>query len=147
MRYGEQVFEIDVPLNDVDWQAADLLDQIEQRFHRRHKELYTYASPGQEVVFVNARVAAIGQISKRAGDARATLPTNACSPHSTRRAFFGTLRDIPVYSFDALMSGHSLTGPAIIEAETTTVLIDTGDRVSVNALGWLDITLRREQAS
>ena len=33
-------------------------------------------------------------------------------------------------------------GPAIIEAETTTVLIDEGDRVTVNALGWLDIALR-----
>jgi len=41
-----------------------------------------------------------------------------------------------------LQSGHSFEGPAIIEAETTTVLIDTGDRVSVNALGWLDIALR-----
>ena len=43
------------------------------------------------------------------------------------------------------MPGHSLIGPAIIEAETTTVLIDTGDRVSVNALGWLDITLHDGQ--
>jgi len=146
MRYGEQVFEIDVPLNDVDWQRADLVDQIEQRFHRRHEELYTYASPGQEVVFVNARVAAVGQVSTRATDAKATQPQKPCTAQSTRRAFFGTLRDIPVYSFDALLPGHSLTGPAIIEAETTTVLVDTGDRVTVNALGWLDITLRDEDA-
>src|SRR5207302_11231977 len=62
VRHGEQVFEIDVLLNDVDWSAADLVDQIEDRFHRRHEELYTYASPGQEVVFVNARVAAVGQV-------------------------------------------------------------------------------------
>ena len=43
---------------------------------------------------------------------------------------------------DDLQPGHTLTGPAIIEAETTTVLIDTGDCVTVNALGWLDIELR-----
>ena len=47
---------------------------------------------------------------------------------------------MPVYALDELQPGHSLTGPAIIEAETTTVLVDTGDRVSVNALGWLDIS-------
>src|SRR6185437_7315502 len=29
MRYGEQIFEIDVPLNDLNWKAADLVDQIE----------------------------------------------------------------------------------------------------------------------
>src|SRR4051794_4455026 len=45
MRYGEQIFEIDVALTDLDWNSADLVEQIEQRFHRRHEELYTYASP------------------------------------------------------------------------------------------------------
>jgi N-methylhydantoinase A len=145
MRYGEQIFEIDVPLSDVDWTAPDLIDQIEDRFHRRHEELYTYASPGQEVVFVNARVAAVGQISRRGIDARAAQPGQACAAHATRQALFGTWRDIPVYSFDALLPGHLLNGPAVIEAETTTVLVDTGDRVSVNALGWLDITPRDGQ--
>jgi N-methylhydantoinase A len=141
MRYGEQIFEIDVPLNDLDWNAASLVDAIEDRFHRRHEELYTYASRGQEVVFVNARVAAIGEVSRRGEDAR-PMQASACKPHGTRKAYFGGWRDVPVYSFDALQPGHSLTGPAIIEAETTTVLVDTGDRVSVNALGWLDIVLR-----
>src|SRR3954470_7772125 len=65
MRYGEQIYEIDVALDDLDWNAADLIEQIESRFHRRHDELYTYSSPGQEVVFVNARVAAIGQVAPR----------------------------------------------------------------------------------
>jgi len=37
--------------------------------------------------------------------------------------------------------GHVLAGPAIIEAETTTVVVDAGDRVTVNALGWLDIAI------
>ena len=49
---------------------------------------------------------------------------------------------MPVFALDDLQPGHALTGPAIIEAETTTVLIDTGDSVTVNALGWLDISLR-----
>ena len=142
MRYGEQIFEIDVPLNDLDWEAASLVDEIEERFHRRHEELYTYASRGQEVVFVNARVAAVGEVSQRTERAKSAPQASICSPQGKRQAFFGAWREIPVYSFDALQPGHSLTGPAIIEAETTTVLVDTGDRVSVNALGWLDITLR-----
>jgi N-methylhydantoinase A len=29
----------------------------------------------------------------------------------------------------------------VVEAETTTVIVDAGDRVTVNAFGWLDITL------
>jgi N-methylhydantoinase A len=141
MRYGEQIFEIDVSLDGLDWDAAALVDAIEDRFHRRHEELYTYASPGQEVVFVNARVAAVGEVSRRDEDGKAATQAPACKPKGMRKAYFGDWRDIPVYAFDALQPGHSLEGPAIIEAETTTVLIDTGDRVTVNALGWLDIAL------
>ncbi|MGY3616723.1 hydantoinase/oxoprolinase family protein [Bradyrhizobium sp. USDA 10063] len=142
MRYGEQVFEIDVPLGNLDLDANDVVEQIEQRFHRRHEELYTYASPGQEVVFVNARVAAIGEVAQRGEGPKAAVSVEPCSPRSRRQAWFGGWREVPVYGLDDLRPGQSLTGPAIIEAETTTVLVDTGDRVSVNALGWLDITLR-----
>lgn len=142
MRYGEQIFEIDVSLDGLDWNAADLVDQIEARFHRKHEELYTYASPGQEVVFVNARVAAVGAVAPTDLDTRLESSSGVCEPSSKRQAFFGDWREVPVFALDALQPGHSLTGPAIIEAETTTVLVDTGDRVSVNALGWLDITLR-----
>ena len=142
MRYGEQVFEIDVPLDGIDWDAPDLVDRIEDRFHRRHEELYTYASRGQEVVFVNARVAAVGEVSRRDQDTKPAPSAAACSPRSTRQAFFGAWREVPVFALDDLRPGHTLVGPGIIEAETTTVLIDEGDRVTVNALGWLDIALR-----
>ena len=112
MRYGEQVFEIDVPLDGIDWDAPDLVDRIEDRFHRRHEELYTYASRGQEVVFVNARVAAVGEVSRRDQDTKPAPSAAACSPRSTRQAFFGVWREVPVYALDDLRPGHTLMGPA-----------------------------------
>ena len=142
MRYGEQVFEIDVSLTDLDLDATDIVEQIEDRFHRRHEELYTYASRGQEVVFVNARAAAVGEVAQIDRDTGSATSSGACSPRATRQAYFGGWRQVPVYSLDDLRPGHALAGPAIIEAETTTVLVDTGDRVTVNPLGWLDIRLR-----
>jgi N-methylhydantoinase A len=142
MRYGEQIFEIDVSLDRLDWNAENLVDQIEDRFHVKHEELYTYASRGQEVVFVNARVAAVGAVAQRGQDTRPASSSGVCAPRGRRQAFFGGWREVPVYALDDLRPGHTLNGPAIIEAETTTVLVDTGDRVTVNPLGWLDIALR-----
>jgi N-methylhydantoinase A len=142
MRYGEQIFEIDVSLDGLDWNATDLIDQIEGRFHVKHEELYTYASPGQEVVFVNARVAAVGAVAQRGSDTKPASSSGACAPRGKRQAFFGSWREVPVYALDDLQPRHTLAGPAVIEAETTTVLVDAGDRVTVNALGWVDITLR-----
>ncbi|MDP3692617.1 hydantoinase/oxoprolinase family protein [Bradyrhizobium sp.] len=142
MRYGEQIFEIDVALDGLDWNAASLVDAIEDRFHRRHEELYTYAARDQEVVFVNARVAAVGEVSQRRQDAKPAPSAAVCAPRGTRQAWFGAWRNVPVYALDDLRPGHALAGPAIVEAETTTVVVDTGDKVTVNALGWLDIALR-----
>jgi N-methylhydantoinase A len=139
MRYGEQIFEIDVALNDLDWNAAGLVDQIEDRFHRRHEELYTYASRDQEVVFVNARVAAIGQIASRSEKVRPASAPAAAMPRTTRQAFFGKWCEVPVHSLEALKPGQTFQGAAIIEAETTTIAVNAGDRVTVDARGWLDI--------
>jgi N-methylhydantoinase A len=141
MRYGEQIFEIDVPLNDLDWNAASIVDQIEDRFHRRHEELYTYASRDQEVVFVNARVAAVGKVPEIGKGIELASCVAPCVPRTTRQAFFGKWRAVPVYSAESLDPGHFIDGPAIVEAETTTVVINVGDRIRVNGLGWLDIEL------
>lgn len=143
MRYGEQVFEVDVPLSDVDLAVPSLVAEVEERFHRRHEELYTYASRDQEVVFVNARLAAVGAVPRVEGantTMRATEPT--ALPAGIRQAVFGAWRETPIYALERLRPGHALKGPAIIEAETTTIVINDGDRATVNALGWLDIELR-----
>jgi len=142
MRYGEQIFEIDVPLNDVEWQADNVVKKIEEQFHCRHEELYTYALRDQGVVFVNARVAAVGEVPAIIQNMRLPVSTSPPKARCTRRAFFGEWREVPVYAFDTLLPGHSLMGPLIIEAETTTAIAGEGDEITVNALGWLDIRRR-----
>jgi N-methylhydantoinase A len=143
MRYGEQIFEIDVALDGVDLNSSSLIAEIEDRFHRRHEELYTYASRDQEVVFVNARVAAIGAVSAGRAEEQEAPSTAPCKPRSQRKAFFGDWLDVPVYALDDLKPGQSLQGPGIIEAETTTVVINADDRLAVNQFGWLDIRVAK----
>jgi N-methylhydantoinase A len=143
MRYGEQIFEIDVPLDGIDFGQPSLIEDIEARFHARHEELYTYASRDQEVVFVNARVAAIGQVEVPEAEARAVAAAPGAAPRARRKIFLGAWREVDVYALDDLGPGEKLAGPAIIEAETTTVLINEGDALTVNALGWLDIRVAK----
>jgi N-methylhydantoinase A len=143
MRYGEQIFEIDVPLDDIDFHSSTLVADIEDRFHRRHEELYTYAARDQEVVFVNARLAAVGSVTVVEPEHVTAKSTTAPAVRSHREAYFGKWLDVPVYALDDLEPGQALEGPAIIEAETTTVVINAGDQLSVNALGWLDIRVSK----
>src|SRR5262249_37334662 len=144
--YGEQIFEIDVPLDGIDLDQPSLIADIEARFHARHEELYTYASPDQEVVFVNARVAAIGQVKVPEAEARGIAAAPTAAPRTRRQIFVGGWREVDVSALDDLKPGDKLAGPAIVEAETTTVLINMGDELTVNALGWLDIRVAKARS-
>jgi len=145
MRYGEQVFEITVGLDGVDWSQADPLPQIVERFHRRHEELYTYCLPDQETVLVNARVAVSGILSALPQEpALAKAPPAA--PRAERRIYLDNWISAPVYDFDALAPGQTIPGPAIIEGAMTTVLLRPGERASVTLLGWLDIVVTQPAA-
>jgi N-methylhydantoinase A len=140
MRYGEQIFEVNVSLDSIDWAAADLLGQLAAAFHRRHQELYTYAMPDQEAVLVNARVDVIGALPDPPREP--PLPGRAAAaPRSRREVYLGAWQDVPIFDFDALAPHQTIAGPAVIEAATTTVLLRPGDRAQVNEIGWLNIAL------
>ncbi len=140
MRYGEQIFEIRVPLDGVELDAPDVMHRIVERFHRRHEELYTYSAPDQDVVLVNASVAAVGVLP--ALPAEPVLESaGSLAPREHRRAYLGQWVDVPVYDLDAVRAGPELKGPAIFESATTTILIREGERVRLTPHGWLDIRL------
>jgi N-methylhydantoinase A len=137
MRYGEQTFEIQVPLDGVDVEAKDLMEQVVDRFHRRHEELYTYSAPGQDVVLVNARAAVIGRLPALPAEQERRAVRSA-APRS-RRVYLERWMEIPVHDMDGLAEGQEVKGPAIFESATTTVLIRGRESAVVTREGWLDI--------
>ncbi len=146
MRYGEQVFEVPVPLDAVPWSSADLLRHISDAFHARHEALYTYALRGQEAVMVNARVSVVGVLPPLPAE----LPRSgagAAKPRGTRRIHLGGWRDVAVFALDAMETGQRISGPAIVETTTTTILLRAGDEAVVTPSGWLDITVPQRPAA
>ena len=109
MRYGEQVFEVNVPLDHVDFEKDDLLQQMAAAFHSRHEQLYTYSLEDQEVVLVNARVAAIGELPALPQEP-ALAPRPPAPAVGERDIYLGKWRKVPVYRFDALAPSQPSTG-------------------------------------
>jgi N-methylhydantoinase A len=140
MRYGEQVYEIDVPLDAVDWRRADLPAQVAACFARRHEELFTYALPDRTPVMVNASVRAVGRL-----EALPREPERGRAPHAApcgrRRVHAAGWRAVPVFALDALAPGQRVDGPAIVESATTSVMLAAGDTARCTAQGWLDIAI------
>lgn len=138
MRYGEQIFEIAVPLDDVEMEGPDLIDQVVDRFHRRHEALYTYSAPDQDIVFVNARVAVVGLFPETPVTASRPVRAAGAAPKA-RRVYIDGWREVPVYEWDRLAPDAEIIGPAIVESSTTTVVALPDDRVRLTPQGWLDI--------
>src|SRR5206468_2332641 len=83
-------------------------------------ELRRYATPDQEVVLVNARLAVVGELP--ALPEEPALPARLpAAPRGRRRVYFGMAGgwyDVPVFDLDALAPGQAVTGPALFEAAT-----------------------------
>jgi N-methylhydantoinase A len=140
MRYGEQVSEIAVPFTADDLAAVDCAARLSGFFHDRHEALFTYALRERAPVLVNARVSVIGRLPAPAlPPAAQPLPA---APRQ-RRVFLAEWQDVPVHSFTALAADAAVAGPAIVESDTTTVLLRPGDTARYDARGWLDVQIAR----
>ncbi len=140
MRYGEQVFEIAVDMDGLDWQAADLADRIEAAFHRAHEALYTYSLRDQDVVLVNARLSVIGRLPSV--PSRGAAARMATEPTSHRRIWLDGWVEVPVFDFAALAADQALNGPAIVASDTTTVLLRAGESARFDAHGWMNVDVQ-----
>jgi len=140
MRYGEQIFEIDVPLEGIDFAAPDLAARIKQAFEARHEALYTYSLPDQDPVLVNARVAAIGLLPGLPKEPFADSGAPS-APEGHRRIHLGEWVEVPVFDFEKLAAGQVVSGPAIVESATTTVLLRHGDEATTTPHRWLDVAI------
>lgn len=141
MRYGEQVFEIELPLQELDWHQPSLRQRIDEAFHRYHEALYTYALPSEEVVFVNARVVAVSAGASAAEDPPPLQRSVDPEPVCYRNVYLDGWCQARCRHADALRPGDVVEGPAIIDSETTSVLLGRADRATSFENGWLDITV------
>jgi N-methylhydantoinase A len=144
LRYGEQVHTINVSLAGLDLDDPDFMANTAERFHARHKSLYTFNQPTEPVVLINARVAVVGELDALPPEEVLVTaqPTGAAG---ARRVYLDGWRMIPVFNLDELAGSQTVEGPAIIEAPTTTVLLRKSEHASLTPQRWLDIRLPSQQ--
>ena len=141
MRYGEQIYEIDVPMDHIDIDSPSLLDELKSAFEKQHERLYTYSLKDQKPILVNARVATIGQLPIPPEEPM--VITNEATPVARRSIYLGCWIDVDVYDFDELGPGQVIDGPAIVESHSTSVLLRDGDRSVTTPGRWLDIAVSK----
>ncbi len=138
-RYLYQSWDIEVPfeLNSGKLQKGDVA-QLVAAFHQMHERIYTIKDEGDTVEFTTWKVRAIGDTggAQRTGT-KLVAQSGRPQEKSQREIFLGKAGDrrVPVYSGEALMAGAVISGPAIIEQPTTTILLLDGQVATANAAG------------
>ena len=142
MRYEGQAYELEVAI-DTPFDAAARRRAVDG-FHQVHGQVYGHFNTARQVEIVNLRVVSYQAAADLPGDALSgDLPPDGVdvNPAAVRRAAFpiaGEL-DAPVYRRLDIAAEAVVEGPAIIEQADTTVVIDTGQRLTIGESGNLFI--------
>jgi N-methylhydantoinase A len=137
MRYVGQVHECTVDIATFEINEKSIA-KVKEAFHKRHQELYTYSERHNAVEVVNIESTVYGKIVKpklpRYG--KSAGAKTALKGH--RMAIFdasGKATKTPVYDGEKLGTGVKVSGPAIIEEVTTTIVIEPGWTSVLDATG------------
>ena len=139
MRYFGQLRDIDIALPErpMGTERTDAaLSELVRQFHERHEELYGWADASLPATVAMLKVKGIGKRRPFAAPEQPrTVEDRSAALKRTRDVYFkdlGGFVPAPCYDGDRLRHRHVLTGPAIIEERTTTVVVPPGATVAVD---------------
>ena len=137
MRYLGQIHEctVNIDIFDID---SETIKIIKEAFHKRHEELYTYSELQSPIELVNIESTVYGRIDRPSPTEikNNTLLKDALK--SNRNLIFsnsGELIKTPVYDGNLLSNGHQIHGPAVVEEDTTTLVIEPGWMLELHKSG------------
>lgn len=136
-RYPSQVWEIDVAFDEAALDAPDAAEKLVAAFHARHEELFGFRDDGDDVEIMGWRALACCRLSD---ESAIRLPAGAGSGGTASRpmTFRETGRvEAPAYRLETLDPAATVTGPAVVESNFTTVVIAPGSRARKTAEGGL----------
>lgn len=145
MRYVGQEHAVTVEVDGEHFERRDTA-AIKAAFDFVHEQRYGYSAKDESAEIVSLRVSVTGVIAKpeHAPVEHVSDPDPASALIGKRLVEWGVLGgriDTPVYDRSRLRAGHKLAGPALVQEYASTTVVLPGDKVVVDALGNLDITL------
>ena len=126
MRYLGQIHECTVNIDTFDIDSKTI-EKIKEAFHKRHEELYTYSELQSPIELVNIESTLYGRIDRHSLIEIKSNTQLKDALKSYRNLIFsnsGDLIETPVYNGELLNEGHQIDGPAVVEEDTSTLVIE-----------------------
>lgn len=125
MRYSGQHYEVTIEVPEGEILAGNKTN-VEEKFHEEHERLYGFDLKGHEIEVVNVRLSCRGNYAQFSPQQIESLGEDKLSAKNEREIFDPILRkaiQAPVYDGDHMKAGSKISGPAIIEMTTTTIVV------------------------
>jgi len=124
MRYVGQTYEVDVPIPKGELEDEDIRT-VAERFHENHETEYGVANEDFDIAFVNLRVQATAEYSDTSIPFFPVESEGAAPVSETRNVYInGSWDEKNIYKRTDLNPGHTIHGPAVVEEDLSTTLID-----------------------
>jgi len=126
MRYTGQVHECTVEVDAFDITRSSISTLVEA-FHERHEELYMYSERHSAIEVVNVESTIVGRVERPERMKQSKGNGADAAKTGLRKVVFssdGARIETPIYDGSKLGAGDHIQGPAVIEEETTTLVID-----------------------
>lgn len=143
-RYQGQSYEIQIPL-DPEALLKEGLKKLASDFHAQHQKLYGHFEESAEIELVNIRARIEGQAPE--------FPASESSENEkgqikTKRPVYinGTEYQADIYDRATLKAGTTISGPAVVEQDDTTVLILPDWKGTIDPFYNLHIVRKEEEA-
>jgi 5-oxoprolinase (ATP-hydrolysing) len=115
--------------------AFGTVPQMQDRFDAAHKTRYGFASPSRELIIDMLSVEAVGE-SETVMDATGRPAADDAQPQGFGKIHSdGAWCEAPLYDREALRTGQSVHGPAIITESTGTNVVENGWRARLDDFG------------
>ncbi len=136
-RYKSQVWELDTPLPVEVFRSQKDVALLVEAFHTVHDRVYAVRDEQSEVECVNWRGRISIRVAKPPKAVHKKIVRRKAKPSTRRPAYFGPddLRITPVFRGSELEAGAFISGPAIVEEPTTTIVIYPDMSASVSPSG------------
>ena len=140
-RYRFQVWELDVAVPSGHFSNQGEVDALVSEFHRVHERVFAVQDLGNAVEFLNWRGRLIAKVRQQTLEPGKEASLEDLKPDRIRPAYFGNgWVDTSIYLGERLPAGTEISGPAVIEEATSTLVVYPGAVATVSAGGRYIVT-------
>lgn len=133
-RYKGQSFEL-----EIEWNEGR---RLVERFRRAHESRYGYAQATNSIEVVSARLRSAGLVEKLKDERpkRVAQSRREVAPHATAIVHFDDgAREVAIYRREELSASACLKSPCVVTEYSSTTLVPTGARATIDGSGNLII--------